>query len=298
MTTETCGEFLKTSQGFDDYSKDEMRNGITELEMATGRKFCPTKDPEHKPLLLSVRSASPVSMPGMLTSILNVGMNDAVADKFIQQTHNRKWVYDTYRRFLQMFGEIVLGVDGNLYQNILTRYLSTHAGAHAGELSEKELQEIVQEFKKIIYIPDDPWTQLFMCIESALLSWNSPKAVKYRDLNNIPNDMGTAVIVQTMVFGNLNNLSGSGFAFTRNPATGERGIFGEYLPNAEGEDVVAGFRAPMVIEELHHRQPSVYDALCEAIETLEAHYRDMQVRICSHFGCSSVTTTIGCRIHR
>jgi pyruvate, orthophosphate dikinase len=281
LSTEACKDFLTNDRRrFDDNTIDDIKRAIHDLENMTGKFFfkeSATADPLQTPLLLSVRSGAPVSMPGMMNTVLNVGMNDEITERLARLTNNRKWAYDTYRRFLQMFGDVVLGIDKELYEDILTNTKKRRNIAHESEFNENELKYVIEEFKKLIYIPDDPWTQLMMSIEAVFLSWNSPRAIKYRDLNNIPNDLGTGVIIQSMVFGNLNDCSGSGVAFSRNPATGEKGVYGEYLPNAEGEDVVAGIRTPLQLADLRKDQPSVYDALEQAMLDLEVHYRDMQV---------------------
>eukprot|EP00981_Chlorochromonas_danica_P015010 scaffold9957_cov159-Ochromonas_danica.AAC.2 len=278
LSTEACSDFLSGDRHrFDDTTLEDIKNAVKELERASGKCFFNHQsDPTQVPLLLSVRSGAPVSMPGMMSTVLNVGMNDEIAEKLAHLTNNRKWAYDTYRRFLQMFGDVVLNIDKELYEDILKDTRSRRNLAHESEFNEAELMHVVQEFKRLIYIPPDPWTQLMMSIEAVFMSWNSPRAVRYRDLNNIPGELGTGVIVQSMVFGNLNDCSGSGVAFSRNPATGESETYGEYLSNAEGEDVVAGIRTPLKLIDLRSEQPSVYDALEEAMRNLEVHYRDMQ----------------------
>ena len=281
LSTEACKEFFankKTTALSEDLLED-VKKAVHELELNTNKVFFSgaASGPLDIPLLLSVRSGAPVSMPGMMNTVLNVGMNEAIVEKMGRLVNNRKWAYDTYRRFLQMFGEVVLGMHPSLYEDILSFAKKKRGLQHESEFNEVELKYVVDEFKKVIFIPEDPWTQLVMCIEAIFMSWNAPRAIKYRDLNDIPDDLGTGAIVQTMVFGNLNDCSGSGVAFSRNPATGEKGIYGEYLPNAEGEDVVSGIRNPLQLAELRQDQTSVFDALEQAMIDLETHYRDMQV---------------------
>lgn len=281
LSTEACKEFYSDKRGttLSEDMLEDIKKAVHELELNTNKVFFTNEKtgPLDTPLLLSVRSGAPVSMPGMMNTVLNVGMNEAITDKLGRLVNNRKWAYDTYRRFLQMFGEVVLGMDRELYEDILTFAKKKRSLQHESEFNEIELKYVVDEFKKIIFIPDDPWTQLVMCIEAIFMSWNAPRAIKYRDLNDIPDDLGTGAIVQSMVFGNMNDCSGSGVAFSRNPATGEKGLYGEYLPNAEGEDVVAGIRNPLQLADLREDQASVFEALEQAMIDLETHYHDMQV---------------------
>lgn len=281
LSTEACKEFIfnKKSATLSEDVLEDVKKAVQELELNTNKVFFSSEKtgPLDTPLLLSVRSGAPVSMPGMMNTVLNVGMNEAITEKLGGLVNNRKWAYDTYRRFLQMFGEVVLGMDPELYENILSFAKKKRGLQHESEFNEMELKYVVEEFKNVIFIPDDPWTQLVMCIEAIFMSWNAPRAIKYRDLNDIPDDLGTGAIVQSMVFGNLNDCSGSGVAFSRNPTTGEKGIYGEYLSNAEGEDVVAGIRDPIQLADLREDQTSAFDALELALADLETHYHDMQV---------------------
>lgn len=260
---------------------DEYTRSVHELERQSGRKFgiaSGTKPGDEKtfPLLLSVRSGAAVSMPGMMDTVLNLGMNDEIVARMVTFTNNSKFVLDTYRRFLQMFGTVVLGIDKKRYDNALEAIRLSRGVLNDAELSVADLQLVINDFKAIASVPSDPWDQLRMSIVAVFNSWFSPRAVAYRDIHGIRNDLGTAVTVQCMVFGNMNARSGSGVCFTRNPSTGEKAFFGEYLPNAEGEDVVAGIRTPMTFEDMRRDMPEVYAALTSMEVLLERHYRDMQ----------------------
>ena len=285
LTTEACKEFLNqedTSELNSELAK-EMEKSIHELEKETLKPFGATKSKSRSyqgdvlPLLLSVRSGASVSMPGMMDTILNLGMNEDLVKSMAQISNNSHWAYDTYRRFLQMFGHVVLGIEEQRYQEIIDRFKNQRGIEADFQLNESELIQIVQEFLKFTAVPHSPWEQLRMAVKAVFLSWNTPRAVKYRDINNISNDLGTAVTIQRMVYGNVNDESGSGVAFTRNPATGVKEIFGEYLPNAEGEDVVSGIRNPMKLTDLQFSMPKVFNALVTIENLLEKHYRDVQV---------------------
>lgn len=286
ISTETCVDFFKHSNlDLDQHLMYEIERAVHELEKQTGKKFAPQADlsPRSKatkintlPLLLSVRSGAAVSMPGMMDTILNLGINEDIVHIMARVSNNLRWAYDTYRRFLQMYGTVVLHIDKDRYERILDETRNRRGVSHDSLLTDSDLIQVANEFKSFTDVPEDPWEQLKCAIKAVFLSWNSPRAIKYRDIHNISQDLGTGVIVQTMVYGNLNVKSGSGVCFTRNPATGEKRLFGEFLVNAEGEDVVAGIRTPMQITDLANEQPSVYETLVHIEKLLEKHYRNMQ----------------------
>ncbi|MEM2974229.1 MAG: pyruvate, phosphate dikinase, partial [Candidatus Micrarchaeia archaeon] len=249
---------------------------LREVEKKTGKKFGDASNP----LLVSVRSGAPVSMPGMMDTILNLGLND-ITVKGLEKAGER-FAWDAYRRLVQMFGEIVLGVEKKKFDKIFDGIKERARRKLDIELNPAELKEILKEFKELIRketgkdFPSDPNKQLIMAVEAVFNSWNTPRAVTYRNLYRIPHDMGTAVVVQTMVFGNMGMDCGTGVAFTRNPSTGEKELYGEFLMNAQGEDVVAGIRTPRPIAELEKEAPALYKQFVDVAEKLEKHYRDMQ----------------------
>ena len=219
----------------------DIKKGVTELEHQTNKKFGLGVDQvfdgaPKTPLLLSVRAGSAISMPGMMDTVLNLGINEFVTEHMGKLMNNHRWAFDTYLRFLQMFGTVVLGVDKKRYDDILHEMLKSQDVPHESLLSIANMKDVIARFKKIAAVPDDPWEQLDMAIQAVFRSWNSPLAMKYRDINNISSEYGTAVTVQSMVFGNLNTQSGSGVAFTRNPTTGIKELYGEYLPCSEVEN--------------------------------------------------------------
>jgi pyruvate,orthophosphate dikinase len=277
----------------------EIIKGIHRLEKETRLSFATSRPKgsvtDVMPLLLSVRSGAAVSMPGMMDTVLNLGINDELAKVMVKLSNNPRWVYDTYRRFLQMFGDVVLGIDMDLYERILMKYHESRRIETDSQLTELDLKEIVEEFKQFTPVPHDPYEQLRMAIVAVFNSWNSPNAMKYRDINNISSDLGTAIVIQSMVYGNMNDQSGSGVAFTRNPQTGDKEVYGDFLPNSEGEDVVAGIRNPMKLIELKDFMPKVFNALLDLESTLESHYRDVQVSVLP-FGFVNQAIRIGCRI--
>jgi pyruvate,orthophosphate dikinase len=286
ITTEVCREYYRNGGKLPEGLMDEVRQYMAKVEKKVGRKF---GDPEN-PLLVSVRSGAPASMPGMMDTILNLGLNDQTIHGLIKQTNDERFAYDAYRRFVQMFGDIVMGVDREEFEHILNE-LKARRAQESGkdpkevrdtDLTTDDLKEAVQRFKALIRertgrdFPDDPWQQLEMAIEAVFRSWNNPRAISYRRINNIPHDLGTAVNVQTMVFGNMGWDSGTGVGFTRDPATGKPGLYADYLPNAQGEDVVAGIRTPMDIQWLAQNMPHIHEELLGYAKRLEEHYRDMQ----------------------
>ena len=272
ITTSTCREFFQRGNKLPSLLEQEYRVALDLVEKRMGARF---GDPEN-PLLFSVRSGAPVSMPGMMNTILNLGLNDEIAEGLARKTGNPRFAYDSYRRFIQMFADVVLDVSGDKFEHELARYKLAHNKALDVDMDADDWREIVNIYKTLVNFPDDPFEQLKLAVEAVFLSWHTPRAIVYREMNNIDDSLGTAVNVQAMVFGNFGDNSGSGVAFTRNPATGEAAFFGEYLFNAAGEDVVAGIRTPLPVSALGERLPDVYDELFKTQALLEKHYRDMQ----------------------
>ncbi len=274
ITTEACNYYSANGK-FPDGMMDQVEEALRDVESQMGRRF---GDPSN-PLLLSVRSGARFSMPGMMDTVLNLGLNAETVRGIAEMTGDPRFAADAYRRFVQLFGKIVLGVNGERFDHVMEE---VKAGREDQELSQQELEQITERFKQIIReekgveFPDDPMEQLRRAIAAVFDSWNGRRAVDYRRLNKIPDDLGTAVNVQTMVFGNLGNTSATGVAFSRNPATGEHELYGEYLVNAQGEDVVAGIRTPRPIAELEREMPEVYREFAQYAEQLERHYKDMQ----------------------
>lgn len=277
ITTEVCKEFYKNRQKLPSYVWNEVLKSMKKLEKVTGKKF---GDPSN-PLLVSVRSGAPVSMPGMMDTILNLGLNDKTVEGLARVTGDKRFAYDCYRRFISMFGDVVLKIPKKEFEDVLDGFRKRVGARHEAELSVDALEDIVDEFKKIIEkhkvkFPQDPYEQLKMAIEAVFKSWNNERAIFYRKQNRIPDTLGTAVNVQSMVFGNTGNDSGTGVAFTRDPALGIKKIYGEFLPNAQGEDVVAGIRTPLSMEVLKKDNPELYSQIEELGRKLEKHYREMQ----------------------
>ncbi len=276
ITTDACKIFVKKNE-FPDGLWDEVLSAMKKLENITGKVF----GDEKKPLLVSVRSGAPVSMPGMMDTVLNVGLNDKTIRGLIENTGNERFAWDAYRRLVQMYGKIVLGVPGKEFDEAMDETKKKYVRKNDIDLTTNELKELVEKFKKIIKdhgleFPQDPYKQLELSIKAVFESWNNERAKVYRKLNNIPEDLCTAVSIVTMVFGNMGFDSATGVAFTRDPSTGEKVLYGEYLANAQGEDVVAGIRTPKPIKELEKDIPSAYRELVRAAEILEKHYRDVQ----------------------
>ncbi|NOZ29353.1 MAG: pyruvate, phosphate dikinase [Chloroflexi bacterium] len=278
ITTEACNAFLANDQQFPEGMWEQTLEALRKIEEKTGKKF---GDPEN-PLLVSVRSGAKFSMPGMMDTVLNLGLNKETLEGLAKLTGNPRFAWDAYRRFVQLFGKIVMGVDGEKFERVLDEWKAKTEGGLDTDLTTEMLQEIVKEFKRIIKeetgkdFPEDPYEQLKMAIAAVFNSWNGRRARDYRRINRIPDDLGTAVNVVTMVFGNMGWDSATGVAFTRNPSTGEKKLYGEYLTNAQGEDVVAGIRTPKPIDELAKEMPEAYKELLEIAERLEKHYKDMQ----------------------
>lgn len=278
ITTEACSHFYKNSQTWPEGLEEEVKKSLKALEEKAGKKF---GDPDN-PLLVSVRSGAPASMPGMMDTILNLGLNDKVVKGLIRLTSNERFAYDCYRRFIQMFGNVVMGVDHSKFEAILDEVKEEVGAKLDTELDAEALKRIVGKYKELYRentgedFPQEPWEQLRRAIDAVFLSWNNKRAITYRRIHNIPEDWGTAVNVQMMVFGNMGFDSGTGVGFTRNPSTGEKEYYGEYLLNAQGEDVVAGIRTPKPIKEMEKELPQVFKELKKVYEILERHYRDMQ----------------------
>ncbi len=272
-----CMTYLRDGK-YSDKLRIEVEGNIARLEQASGKKL---GDPKN-PLLVSVRSGAAVSMPGMMETILNLGLNDRSVAGLAEQSRNGRFAYDSYRRFIQMYADVVLGVPGSDFEHLLKARRMTTGAASDADLSEEALRGLVDEYKAIVRnrtgeeFPVNPVVQLWGAIEAVWRSWTLKKACDYRKVNNIPEDLGTAVNVVAMVFGNLGNDSGTGVAFTRDPSTGEKKFYGEFLVNAQGEDVVAGTRTPLDIEEMADRLPGAYKELLETQDRLEKHYADMQ----------------------
>ncbi len=272
ITTMTCREFFQAGNKLPALLEQEYRVALDIVEKKMGARF---GDPEN-PLLFSVRSGAPVSMPGMMNTILNLGLNDEITAGLAEKTGNPRFAYDSYRRFIQMFANVVMGVDGEKFEHELEKYKSDHNKTLDVDMTAEDWQAIVGIYKTLVDFPEDPFVQLKKAVEAVFLSWHTPRAIVYREMNNISEALGTAVNVQAMVFGNFGEDSGSGVAFTRNPSTGDHHFFGEFLFNAAGEDVVAGIRTPLPVEALKEQQPEVYQELHDTQAMLEKHYRDMQ----------------------
>jgi len=272
-----CIAYLRDRQAPESL-KPELDAALRRLEHVAGKAFGDSSNP----LLVSVRSGSPVSMPGMMETILNLGLNDDTVEGLARASGNPRFAYDSYRRFIQMYGDVVLGVPTASFEQLLSNKRMTAGVATDAELDEATLRALVGEYKALVRahtkadFPMDPTTQLWGAIEAVWRSWTLKKAVDYRRVNGIPEDLGTAVNIVSMVFGNLGDDSGTGVAFTRNPSTGEKKFYGEFLINAQGEDVVSGSRTPLSIDEMGRFLPGAYEELLATERRLEAHFRDMQ----------------------
>lgn len=280
ITTAACIEYYRQDRKFPEGLWAQVLETLSRIEKETGKKF----GSHENPLLVSVRSGAKFSMPGMMDTILNLGLNDETAQALASLTGNLRFVHDSYRRFIHMFGKIVLHIDSELFEIELDNMKHKYSAVLDTDLDANALREVVEAFKRIVReqtgkaFPVDPYQQLRMAIEAVFESWNTRRAIDYRNLNKIPHDLGTAVNIQTMVYGNMGSDSGTGVAFTRNPSTGENELYGEYLLNAQGEDVVAGIRTPKPIREMQHdpNVPGVYEQFEKIARSLEQHYRDMQ----------------------
>ena len=279
VSTEACTEYYNDGKKINDEIQSQIFDALKKLEEMQGKKFGDNSDP----LLVSVRSGARASMPGMMDTILNLGLNDIAVEGFAAKTGNPRFAYDSYRRFIQMYSDVVMEVPKSYFEKIIDE-LKAEKGVHFDtELTTEDLKELVKRFKEVYKenmngeeFPQDPSEQLMGAVKAVFRSWDNPRAIVYRRMNDIPGDWGTAVNVQAMVFGNMGETSGTGVAFTRNPSTGEKGIYGEYLINAQGEDVVAGVRTPQPISKLAEDLPECYKEFMELAHKLENHYRDMQ----------------------
>ena len=278
IATQVCNLYFAAGNQCPANVEKQMGSALKELEKKSGQKLGDAKDP----LLLSVRSGAKFSMPGMMDTILNLGLNDETTEGLAQKTNNPRFAYDCYRRFIQMFGSVVLEVGKDDFEHIFEGIKKKRGAKFDTDLTPENLQEVVAAYKKLVEkqtkkpFPQDPNEQLRMARDAVFRSWFNPRAHHYRRMNDISVGLGTAVNVQTMVFGNLGETSGTGVGFTRNPATGERQFYGEFLLNAQGEDVVAGIRTPRPISELNDIMPAAYKELRKITKNLEKHYRDVQ----------------------
>lgn len=278
VTTEACNAYLAAGGKFPEGMWEQMLEALKEVERLTDKKF----GGSDNPLLVSCRSGAKFSMPGMMDTVLNIGLNDETAQAMIRLTNNERFVYDSYRRLIQMFGAVVLGMPDEAFEDVLEEYKREKGAKLDTDLTAEHLKELTDIFKGVVRkelgfdFPMDPYEQMKLATEAVFKSWNGKRAVDYRRATNIPDDLGTAVNIVTMVFGNMGNDSGTGVAFTRNPATGEKKLYGDYLLNAQGEDVVAGIRNTEKIENLERDMPECYREFLQICDKLERHYRDMQ----------------------
>ncbi|MBD5537549.1 MAG: pyruvate, phosphate dikinase [Lachnospiraceae bacterium] len=279
VTTEACTDYYKQGETISEEIQEQIFQNLADLEELMGKKFGDTEDP----LLVSVRSGARASMPGMMDTILNLGLNDVAVEGFAKKTGNPRFAYDSYRRFIQMYSDVVMEVPKSFFEKIIDEVKEEKGVTYDTELDANDLKNLAEKFKAVYKeqmkgqeFPQDPREQLMGAVKAVFRSWDNPRAIVYRRMNDIPGDWGTAVNVQCMVFGNKGDTSGTGVAFTRNPSTGEKGIFGEYLINAQGEDVVAGVRTPQPITQLEKDLPDCYKQFMELAMKLENHYRDMQ----------------------
>src|SRR5579859_6621123 len=278
ITTEACNEYYTAGKQFPDGLWDQAIAALRTVEEKTGKKF---GDPTN-PLLVSVRSGARFSMPGMMDTVLNLGLNDETVKGIIALSGDERFAYDAYRRFVQMFSKIVLDAKPDAFERTIEEYREKTGAKTDADIPADALKQMVEDFKNIARkasgkpFPEDPYEQLRLAIEAVFASWNNKRAIDYRNFNKIPHDLGTAVNVQTMVFGNMGSGSATGVAFTRNPSTGEKKLYGDYLVNAQGEDVVAGIRNTSPIAKLAEEMPEVYQQFEQIAERLEKHYRDVQ----------------------
>ncbi len=278
VTTEACTQYYEDGKTINADIQKEIDKALAETEVICGKKFGDLDNP----FLVSVRSGARASMPGMMDTILNLGLNDVAVKGLAKQTGNERFAYDSYRRFIQMFSDVVMEVKKSLYEAALHKMKEDKGVQYDTELDAEDLKKLVEEFKAIYKkakgtdFPQEPKEQLMEAIKAVFRSWDNPRAIYYRRMNDIPSDWGTAVNVQAMVFGNMGEDSGTGVAFTRDPSTGEKRLYGEFLMNAQGEDVVAGIRTPQPITSLQNTMPKVYEQFVTIAKTLEDHYRDMQ----------------------
>ncbi|MEK7168010.1 MAG: PEP/pyruvate-binding domain-containing protein, partial [Patescibacteria group bacterium] len=278
ISTEVCDAYHKNNKEYPEEVKTQIAEKLKELEQSISKTLGNAQDP----LLVSVRSGAAASMPGMMDTILNLGLNDQSVEGLASKTGNERFAWDSYRRFIQMFGNVVLEVEHKEFEEILENVKDTKGVHYDTDLTTEDLKEVVKRYRTKIKevkgedFPQDPLVQLQMSINAVFNSWNNYRAIRYREINNIKGLIGTAVNVQAMVFGNLGETSGTGVCFTRNPSTGEAKFYGEYLMNAQGEDVVAGIRTPLTVEKLNEQNPEIYKELVDICNRVEQHYHDMQ----------------------
>ena len=278
ISTEACTQYYEDGETINDEIQAQIMEYIAKMEEITGKKFGDL----NNPLLVSVRSGARASMPGMMDTILNLGLNDEVVEAFAKKTNNPRFAYDSYRRFIQMYSDVVMEVGKKYFEQLIDEMKEKKGVKLDTELTAEDLKELANQFKaeyksKLgVDFPSDPKEQLMGAIKAVFRSWNNPRAIYYRRMNDIPGSWGTAVNVQSMVFGNMGDTSGTGVAFTRNPATGEKKLYGEFLMNAQGEDVVAGVRTPQTIDQLKEVMPEAYEQFVDICSKLENHYHDMQ----------------------
>ena len=278
VTTEACTQYYEDGEVISQEIQDEIMKNVATLEEQAGKKF----GDKENPLLVSVRSGARASMPGMMDTVLNLGLNEDVVEVMAKKTGNPRWAWDCYRRFIQMYSDVVMEVGKKYFEQLIDKMKEARGVVNDTELTADDLKQLAQQFKDAYKeklgqdFPTNPIQQMMGAVKAVFRSWNNPRAIVYRRLNDIPGSWGTAVNVQEMVFGNLGDTSGTGVAFTRNPATGEKKLFGEFLMNAQGEDVVAGIRTPQTIDQLKQVMPDAYNEFVKISSTLENHYCDMQ----------------------
>ncbi len=278
VSTEACINYYDNGEAISNDIQGQIEDALVQLEKINDKKF----GDNDQPLLVSVRSGARVSMPGMMDTVLNLGLTDVAVEGFAKATDNARFAYDSYRRFIQMFSDVVKGLPKSKFERVLDEIKEAKGYESDLDLTAADLKDVINAFKSLYKeqlgeeFPQDPKAQLMAAVEAVFGSWNNERAIIYRRMNDIPGSWGTAVNVQAMVFGNMGDGSGTGVAFTRNPATGEPGIYGEYLLNAQGEDVVAGIRTPEPISRLEQDMPEAYAEFMKIATNLENHYKDMQ----------------------
>lgn len=278
ITTELCKRYYSEGQCVIEEIKDEINKVLKIIEVHTGKEFGKVKNP----LLLAVRSGASISMPGMMDSILNIGLNDEIVNNLIITTKNKSFIYDSYRRLIQMYGEVVTGIEAIKFENILKSIKHKNSTSVDLELTDDDFIEVILKFNELVKsetgveFPQDPSTQLLNSIIAVFKSWENSRAINYRNLNKISNDIYTAVTIQEMVYGNMGETSGTGIIFSRNPFTGEKNIYGEFLMNAQGEDIVSGIRTPSDIKQIKEINPLIFNQLIEHANTLEKFFKDVQ----------------------
>lgn len=278
VTTEACGRYFANGGKLGKEIESQIMEHLSDLEQQVGKQFA-SKD---NPLLVSVRSGARTSMPGMMDTVLNLGLNEQVVHGLVEKTGNARWAWDSYRRFIQMYADVVMDADGAKFEALMDEHKRSHHLSSDIDLKAEDFEQLarkfIKEYKRQVgtAFPTDPNEQLIEAVKAVFRSWNNKRAIYFRQMNDIPSSWGTAVTVQRMVFGNLSESSGTGVAFSRNPSTGTKGLFGEYLMNAQGEDVVSGVRTPYSITHLKETNPKIYEQFCNIVDTLELHYRDMQ----------------------